>query len=130
MKRLSRAFTLLEVLVALTIFATVAAVVLVAAGRSLQNAARLEEKTLASWIADNHLAELQLRRPTPQPGRETLTLDYAGRAWELSSEIEASGDPSLYRVRVWVTSRGEHAWGIPLEERAALELTGFLGVQP
>jgi len=66
MKTLSRAFTLLEVLVALAIFATVAAVVLVAAGRSLHNAARLEEKTLAGWIADNYVAELQLRRPVPR----------------------------------------------------------------
>lgn len=130
MKTLSRAFTLLEVLVALAIFATVAAVVLVAAGRSLHNAARLEEKTLAGWIADNYLAELQLRRPVPQPGRETLTLDYASRRWELSSEIEASGDPSLYRVSVWVASHAEHAGSLPLQERAALEVTGFLGVQP
>lgn len=125
-----RAFTLLEVLVALAIFATVAAVVLVSAGRSLQNAARLEAKTLAGWIADNHLAELQLRRPIPQPGRETLTLEFAERRWDLWSEIEASGDPSLYRVEVWVALRGERTETIPLEERAVVTLTGFLGVPP
>ncbi|WP_313210910.1 type II secretion system minor pseudopilin GspI, partial [Stutzerimonas nitrititolerans] len=44
-------FTLLEVLVALAIFAIVAAVVLTAAGRSLNNAARLEALTLAGCIA-------------------------------------------------------------------------------
>ena len=47
----SRGFTLLEVLVALAIFASVAAAVLTASARSLQNAARLEDKTLAGWIA-------------------------------------------------------------------------------
>ncbi len=46
-------FTLLEVLVALAIFAIVAAVVLTAAGRSVNNAGRLETLTLAGWIADN-----------------------------------------------------------------------------
>ena len=49
--RAQRGFTLLEVLVALAIFATVAAAVLTASVRSLQNAARLEDKTLAGWIA-------------------------------------------------------------------------------
>ena len=130
MRRQGRAFTLLEVLVALAIFATVAAVVLTSAGRSLHNAARLEEKTLAGWIADNHLAEMQLRRPTPQPGRETQTLDFAGRRWELLSEIEPSDDPSLYRVQVWVASQNEHGARLRMEERAALVLTGFLGVPP
>ena len=55
-------FTLLEVLVALAIFAIVAAVVLTAAGRSLNNAARLEALTLAGWIADNRLTSP--RRPS------------------------------------------------------------------
>ncbi|MDI9750563.1 prepilin-type N-terminal cleavage/methylation domain-containing protein, partial [Stutzerimonas stutzeri] len=40
--RAGRGFTLLEVLVALAIFASVSAVVLTAAGRSLSNAGRLE----------------------------------------------------------------------------------------
>ena len=59
MKRV-QGFTLLEVLVALAIFALVAASVLSATARSLQTASRLEEKTLAMWIADNRLTELQL----------------------------------------------------------------------
>ena len=42
MARAGRGFTLLEVLVALAIFATVAAVVLTAAGRSLSNAGRIK----------------------------------------------------------------------------------------
>ena len=49
----ARGFTLLEVLVALAIFALVAASILTASARSLQTAARLEDKTLALWIADN-----------------------------------------------------------------------------
>ncbi len=68
MKR-ARGFTLLEVLVALAIFAMVAASVLSASARSLQNASRLEDKTLAMWIADNRLNELQLEQTPPSSGR-------------------------------------------------------------
>ncbi len=64
MKR-ARGFTLLEVLVALAIFAMVAASVLSASARSLQNASRLEDKTLAMWIADNRLNELQMEQTPP-----------------------------------------------------------------
>jgi len=81
----SRGFTLLEVLVALAIFAIVAAVVLTAAGRSVNNAGRLEALTLAGWIADNRLTELQLQQPAPSIGREDLKLEFGGRQWQTLS---------------------------------------------
>ncbi|WP_019341371.1 type II secretion system minor pseudopilin GspI, partial [Stutzerimonas stutzeri] len=84
----SRGFTLLEVLVALAIFAIVAAVVLTAAGRSVNNAGRLEALTLASWIADNRLTELQLQQPAPNVGREDTRLAFGGRQWQTLSEVE------------------------------------------
>jgi general secretion pathway protein I len=125
----NRGFTLLEVLVALGIFATVAVVVLTAAGRSLNNAARLEEKTLAGWIADNRLTQLQLARPSAGLGAETQALEYAGRHWETFSEIEPSSDPSLRRVNVWVALRPERADRASVRERATLSLTGFVPVR-
>lgn len=129
MARAGRGFTLLEVLVALAIFATVAAVVLTAAGRSLSNAGRLEELTLASWIADNRLTELQLQPTTPAPGRETLELEFAGRRWQTLSEIEASSDPGLLRVTVWVALDERRARNRPLPERAVTSLSGFVAVR-
>jgi general secretion pathway protein I len=124
---LQRGFTLLEVLVALAIFGLVAAAVLTASGRSLNNAGRLEELTLAGWIADNRLTELQLAQPAPAIGREQRALEYAGRQWETLSAIEASSDPGLLRVTVWVGLAGG---GSALEERAASRLSGFIAVAP
>ena len=92
-----RGFTLLEVLVALAIFALVAAVVLTAAGRSVSNAARLESLTLAGWIADNRLTELQLQRPPPAVGREERALSFGDRQWQTLSAVEDSGTPGLLR---------------------------------
>ncbi|WP_434457389.1 type II secretion system minor pseudopilin GspI [Stutzerimonas urumqiensis] len=123
--RRDAAFTLLEVLVALAIFATVAAVVLTAAGRSLNNAARLEEVTFAGWIADNRLTELQLTPSAPAIGRQDAELDYAGRRWALRSEVEETEEPGLLRVTVWVATLPAEA-GVPIEERAVTQLTGFV----
>lgn len=122
-------FTLLEVLVALAIFAVVAASVLTASTRSLQTASRLEDKTLAMWIADNRLTDLQLRETAPGSGREQGELDYAGRRWEWLSEIEATSDPALRRVTLWVAPREQRSKG-KLEERAVVRLVGFLGGTP
>lgn len=127
----SRGFTLLEVMVALAIFAIVAAVVLTAAGRSVNNAGRLEALTLAGWIADNRLTELQLQQPAPRIGREDQELGFGGRQWQTLSEVETSGTPGLLRIRVWVAAvepRRSNSGSI--EQRAVTSLTGFVGVEP
>ncbi|MGH8436955.1 MAG: type II secretion system minor pseudopilin GspI [Pseudomonas sp.] len=126
----ARGFTLLEVLVALAIFALVAASVLTASSRSLQTAARLEDKTLAMWIADNRLSELQLAQTAPADGRAQGKLDYAGRHWEWLSEIESTSEPTMRRVTLWVALSGERGARGELKERAVLSLTGFLGAEP
>ena len=123
----ARGFTLLEVLVALAIFALVAASVLTASGRSLQTAARLEDKTLAMWIADNRLTELQLAEAPPGDGRDQGELEFAGRRWQWQSEIEATSEPSMRRVTLWVAPRPEHGLSGDLRERAVVSLSGFLG---
>lgn len=128
--RASRGFTLIEVLVALAIFAVVAASVLTASARSLQIASRLEDKTLAMWIADNRLTELQLRETPPGNGRDQGELDYAGRRWEWQSQIEGTSDPALRRITLWVAPKPLRGIGGKLEERATVRLVGFLGSTP
>jgi len=127
----SPGFTLLEVLVALAIFAIVAAVVLTAAGRSVNNAGRLEALTLAGWIADNRLTELQLQQPAPSVGREDQDVEFGGRRWQTLSEVQTSGTPGLLRIRVWVAAaegRGGNRGSI--DQRAGTSLTGFVGGDP
>lgn len=123
----ARAFTLLEVLVALAIFAVVAASVLAASARSLQGAARLEDKTLAMWIADNQLTDLQLAATPPADGRSEGQVDFAGRRWRWRSEIEPTSEPDMRRATVWVAV-GER--GGDIVDSALVRLAGFVGKQP
>ena len=125
MKR-ARGFTLLEVLVALAIFAMVAASVLTASARSLQTAARLEDKTLAMWIADNRLTELQLAEVSAGEGRDQGELEFAGRRWQWQSEIQATSEPRMRRVTLWVAPRPALGPSGDLRERAVVSLSGFL----
>jgi general secretion pathway protein I len=125
-----QAFTLLEVLIALAIFATVAAVLLTASARSLQNASRLEDKTLAGWVADNYLTELQLADTAPAIGEDSRELEYAGRQWQLYSETSATSEPGMRRVDVWVAVPQSKRVSTPVKERSTLALSGFVGVQP
>ncbi|UVE19081.1 type II secretion system minor pseudopilin GspI [Pseudomonas sp. LS44] len=123
----ARGFTLLEVLVALAIFAVVAASVLTASAHSLQTATRLEDKTMAMWIADNQLTELQLADTPPAAGRSQGQLDFAGRHWQWLQLVERTSEPEMHRVTVWVAP-GEARDRI--EERAVLSMSGFVGTEP
>lgn len=129
MKR-ARGFTLLEVLVALGIFALVAASVLTATARSLQTAARLEDKTFALWLADNRMQELQLAETPPDDGREQGEETYAGRRWLWQSQVQATSDPGMRRVTIWVALRPESGLRGKVEEQALVTLSGFLGSEP
>lgn len=121
-----RGFTLLEVLVALAIFALVAASVLIASARSVRTASQLEDKTLAMWVADNRLVELQLADTPPADGRDQGQVEFAGRRWLWQSEIEATSEPAMRRVTLWVAPEQRSASG-DLREREVVSLSGFLG---
>lgn len=123
-------FTLLEVLVALAIFALVAASVLTATARSLQTASRLEEKTLAMWVADNQLVELQLSKNPVAEGRDQGEVEFAGRRWQWQSEVQATREPDMRRVTLWVAPIAQDRSTAELRERAAVSLNGFLEVTP
>ncbi|MCE5364793.1 type II secretion system minor pseudopilin GspI [Pseudomonas anguilliseptica] len=127
MKRV-QGFTLLEVLVALAIFALVAASVLSATARSLQTASRLEEKTLAMWIADNRLTELQLSQSPVADGREQGEVEFAGRRWQWQSEVQGTSEPDMRRVTLWVAPMPEQRAAGEVRESAVVSLNGFLGV--
>lgn len=79
MKTRSRGMTLIEVLVALAIFATAAIATIRSVSQHINTLNYLEEKTFAAMVADNQLAKvvLQPQALRKQTGKEKL----AGREW-------------------------------------------------
>jgi len=125
-RSLIRGFTLIELLVALAVFAVVAVTVYTRSGDVINQLSGLEERTLATWIADNELALLRMSRlatldplPTGSDSRELLM---SGRSWRVTSRITDTSHPWLRRadieVQPVVTGR---------EDGASYQLTGFVG---
>ncbi|WCE29805.1 type II secretion system minor pseudopilin GspI [Vibrio sp. SCSIO 43137] len=79
MKQLNRGMTLLEVLVALAIFATAAISVIRSTTQHTNTIAFLEEKTFASMVVDNQMAQVMLKGApaSSYSGSEQM----AGRTW-------------------------------------------------
>ena len=61
-------FTLIEVMVALTVLAVAFAAGYRALGQSTNNAELLKRHALAQWVAQNQLALMQINRSTVSPG--------------------------------------------------------------
>ena len=84
-------FTLIEVMVALAILATVAVVASQASGTYLRSVDNLKTRTLAHFVAQNSAATLQISPQWPQSTQVTNVLEQ-GRSWQVSIEPLAMDD--------------------------------------
>lgn len=104
----SRGFTLIEVLIALTIVALSAGALLGAVTSSASNVIYLKEKTLAEWVALNRLTEVRIAVDMPAEGRRKGNTTMAGMRWEWEEEVtELPVVEGLFRVDVRAHATGE-----------------------
>ena len=119
-------FTLLEVLVALTVLAVALAALVKTGADHAHNTAYLQERTMAHWAGQNLLTEFQTgMRPVAEGGR---TGDVSMGPYRFGYKVEMSDYtastpfplPSVKRadIRLWLLEQGEQA------QRA--HVTGFL----
>lgn len=80
-------FTLIEVLIALVIAAIALAALSRSFGVTTHNQSLLEEKVVATWVAQNALTQQQIQTGSNQFSREEKML---GRDWLLTQKIEAT----------------------------------------
>lgn len=109
-------FTLIEALVALTILAIASAGLIRATEAHVDQVRGLQTRTIAQWIAENHLIELELD-PTGLVDR-TDRVEMLGRTWDVSVRAGPSEDPDLSTVTVAVSLKGANS--------SAAVLTGFI----
>ena len=97
-----RGFTLLEVLVALAVFAVAAVALMKVSTSQLQLSGRLEEKTFAHWVALNMLTEMQAGQDWPSIGEQTGKVAMAGRDWKIIVKTVATPMIRVRRIDVEV----------------------------
>jgi general secretion pathway protein I len=110
-----RGFTLIEVLVALAIVTLGMAALLGTLNSAAGTAGYLQDKTLAEWIALNQVSKMRLASQGPSKGDSEGEIDYAGRKWKWSQNVDDGPLPGVLRIAVKVrpsdvTANAENAW--------------------
>ena len=95
-------FTLLEIMVALAVFATLAAAVLSASQYAVKQRGAVENRLFAAWLADNRLNELRLQSGLVA-GQQQQVVSMDQRDWVLQQHISVTGDPRLLQVDIQVS---------------------------
>ena len=97
-------FSLIEALVALAVLAIATVGLMRTVESHIDSTRAVERRTTAMWIAENRLAELEVRRPAQADQVEML-----GQQWRIKVERRATDDPEIERVRIDVFPSNETA---------------------
>lgn len=83
-----RGFTLIEVMVALAIFAVMAGAVSLANTQNLMSARQIQEQTQARWVNDIVLSQLRMSG-LPDPGTQTEQVSFNEQTWRVEVTVTA-----------------------------------------
>ena len=97
--------TLLEVMLALVILASAGLAVMQAASQSLNNQSYLQQKTFATWIASNRLAELKLEEKWPSSSWVKEEVQFSGATWYLRYQTVATSNSSFKALDIEVSDK-------------------------
>lgn len=95
MSRSESGFTLLEVMVALAIFAVMAGAIALANTQNLRAARQIEEQTDARWVNQNILAQLRFAALPDVGDRLTRNASFNGREWQVEVRVTPAELPLL-----------------------------------
>ncbi len=118
-------FTLIEIMFAMAILAIVSVVLLKSSVQSVSRAGLIQDRTMASWIAENQLQGLRMidrddEDNYPSVGVKRSTITMANRDWQIVLDVSETENDLIRRIEVSVFNE--------LDPDVALStLTGFIG---
>ena len=113
-------FTLIEVMVALSIVALSLTAVTASISQMINSAESMRNRTYASWIAQNRIAELRLADTAPEEGTTDGEVQYANTDWSWRAVVSETGVDDLFRIDVYVSLAGS--------DDNIRTVTGFVGL--
>jgi general secretion pathway protein I len=118
--RLARAsgFTLIEILVALAVLAIALSAAWSTLGAAAQTTGALRERMLARWVAEDKLAELELRQEWPALDTKEGDAEMGDRKFHWVQETGVTPVAKMRRVELAVM--------LPGSKVALVRLTGFV----
>ena len=100
----SGGFTLIEMLIAVVIIGAVGTAIATAIGGVANQTFSLERKTVANWVASNHITQIRIaQRAEPKilpEGKINTQVFMAQRQWEIETTTLATDHPWLRRLEV------------------------------
>ena len=112
-------FTLIEILVAVAILAVALAATTRAAGIATDGARETRERLLATWAAENRIAELRARRVFPSPETSSYSVQQGNLALSVEETVTGTPNPTIRRVDLAVADQRDPA-------RVLARLTGYV----
>ncbi|MFC7290356.1 type II secretion system minor pseudopilin GspI [Hirschia litorea] len=117
-------FTLIEVLAALSVFAIAALGLIHVSSENTHGARAIEERMLATIVADNEMTLTLVQRTPLEVGVSTGRTVVGGRDWEWRKTISTTPNPLIQQVKIeaWVYDEGFEG-----EQSVNVSLTAFKG---
>ncbi len=119
-----RGFTLVEIMISLAIFAVVSAALVRNASMTVHQTSMLRDRTVASWVAENHLNEMRLVPRDddnfPSIGSDRFSVKMAKTDWELVVEVKQTENINMRRIEISVYRDDD-------PDAALVNLNGFIG---
>nr|WP_282563832.1 type II secretion system minor pseudopilin GspI [Providencia alcalifaciens] len=100
---MQKGMTLLEVMVALVVFALAGIALMKTTAQQVRGISWMEDKILASWLADNQMVQLHLDKVWSDKNWNEKTVYFAGKEWYLRwrGESNETVQQSALDVEVW-----------------------------
>jgi general secretion pathway protein I len=96
-------FTLIEILIALTIVSVALMASIRAVGSLTASATELRNRTLAQWSAENQLAQIRIEQGVLPPiGRRSFACDQGELRLRCDQTVQTTDNPNFRRVDVQV----------------------------
>ena len=100
-------FTLIEVLVALTIAAIALAAVSRTVIQAIDTTAALRDRQLALWVAQNRLARIRIAKDWPRPDSSDGSATQMGREWVWKQKVITTPEPNFRRIEIEVFKKND-----------------------